>query len=153
MTRVPPSPGSPWLVAGGLLSLAAAALHLACIAGGEEWYRFFGAGEEIAMAAGRGKIWPHLVTLGIAGVLAVAAAYAFSGAGRVRRLPLLRSALIIISAIYLARGLVIVPAFAINGTRVMQFILWSSLIVLVYGVVHTVGTARAWSAMCLRRKS
>ena len=150
MMRVSPGPGSPWLVAGGWLSLAAAALHLACIVGGEEWYRFFGAGEEIAMAAAAGKTWPHLVTLAIAGALAVAAAWAFSGAGRIRRLPLLRTALVAISTVYLARGLVIVPAFAINGTSVMPFIVWSSLIVLVYGVVHAVGTARSWTALRTR---
>lgn len=34
-----------WLIAGGLLSAAAALLHIAVIVGGPDWYRFFGAGE------------------------------------------------------------------------------------------------------------
>jgi hypothetical protein len=37
-----------WLVGGGILSAIAALLHAAVIAGGPDWYRFFGAGEEMA---------------------------------------------------------------------------------------------------------
>ena len=36
---------NPWLICGGWLSLAAASAHIACIFGGPDWYRFFGAGE------------------------------------------------------------------------------------------------------------
>ena len=43
--------GNPWLICGGCLSLAAAAAHVACIFGGPDWYRFFGAGEPIAQTA------------------------------------------------------------------------------------------------------
>ena len=39
-----PRPGNPWLIAGGAMSAAAAAVHLAAIVGGPDWYRFFGAG-------------------------------------------------------------------------------------------------------------
>ncbi|WP_234032837.1 hypothetical protein [Aurantiacibacter arachoides] len=141
------NPGTPWLVAGGWLSLAASALHVACIVGGEKWYRFVGAGEDIAMAAASGALWPHLLTLGIAVVLALWAAYAFSGAGRTRRPPLLRTALVLIAAVYLLRALVVLPALAIRPEALTPFAIVSSLIVLVYGVAYAVGTARAWMAM------
>ena len=36
---------NPALVTGGLLSVAASLLHIGCIIGGPDWYRFFGAGE------------------------------------------------------------------------------------------------------------
>ena len=81
---------NPWLLAGGWLSLAAALLHLAVIVGGPDWYRFFGAGEAMARAAERGSWMPALVTLGIAGLLSVWAAYAFAAAGMIRRLPLIK---------------------------------------------------------------
>ena len=139
--------GTSWLTAAALLSAAAAILHLAVIAGGPDWYRFFGAGEAMATMAERGSLWPAAVTLGIATVLALWAAYALAGAGRIRRLPLLRSALVAIAAIYLLRGLVLLPALAINGARVDRFILWSSLIVLVYGIAYAVGTFRAWPSL------
>lgn len=142
---------NPWLVVGGWLSAAASLLHVAVIWGGPDWYRFFGAGEEMAVAAERGSWMPVLVTLAIATLLAVWAAYAFAGAGLIRRLPLMRTALVLISAIYLARGLLIIPIVAKLDYEQARFDYWSSLIVLVYGLVHAVGTWRAWPM--LKRKA
>src|SRR3546814_9460437 len=99
------NPGSHWLIVGGWLSVVAALLHIACIFGGPDWYRFFGAGEGMARAAARGDLQPTLITLAIAAVLLVWSAYAFSGAGSLPRLPLLRTGLIVITAIYLLRAL------------------------------------------------
>ena len=139
---------NPWLVAGGAASLTAALLHIARIFGGPDWYRFFGAGEPIARATERGSWLPPLLTLGIASVLATWAAYAFSGAGLIQRLPLLRSALVAISAIYLARGLVVLHPPLFGRTDLSwSFMLWSSLIVLAIGVAYAVGTWRAWPTL------
>ena len=141
---------NPFLIVGGVLSATASLLHLAVIAGGPSWYRFFGAGEGMARMAERGSLTPTLVTIGIATVLAVWAAYAFSGAGLIARLPLMRTALVLISAVYLLRGLVVLPAFVLNPGGVMPFMIWSSLIVLVYGVCYAVGTWIAWPALSQR---
>ena len=138
---------SPWLVLGGLLSGAAAVLHLAVIAGGPAWYRFFGAGEAMARMAEHGRLTPHLITVGIAAILAAWSAYAFAGAGLIRRLPLMRTALVAITAIYLLRGLVIVPALLREPATRDAFTIWSSLIVLVYGIAYALGTWRAWPAL------
>jgi hypothetical protein len=140
-----------WLVAGGMLSGAAALLHVGVIAGGPDWYRFFGAGERMAQLAERGSVTPALVTLGITAILATWAAYAFAGAGLVRRLPLMRSALVAISAIYMIRGMLLFPALAVHGTATDPFTVWSSLIVLVYGLVHAIGTWRAWPLLSAGR--
>lgn len=143
-TRVPRSAGTPWLALGAALSVAAAVLHLAVIAGGPDWYRFFGAGERMAVMAERGHWYPPLVTTAIAGVLAAWAALALSGAGLLMRLPLLRTALVAITLVYLARGLLIVPVVLIVPWPEGAFDYWSSLIVLVYGIVHAIGLWRAW---------
>lgn len=143
----PERPGRAWLTVGAALSALAALLHLAVIAGGPDWYRFFGAGEEMARMAERGSPIPALVTLAIVALLASWSAYALAGAGRIRRLPLIRTALVAISAIYLLRGLVLVPALFLNPRLVDSFMLWSSLIVLAYGIVHAAGTFRAWPAL------
>jgi hypothetical protein len=140
-------PGERWLVAGAGLSAAAAITHLAVIAGGPDWYRFFGAGEEMARMAERGSPVPALITLAIAALLATWAAYALAAAGRIRRLPLMRAALVAISAVYLLRGLILFPALAVKGWSVDAFVFWSSLIVLVYGIVYAVGTYRSWPAL------
>lgn len=135
--------GSRWLMAGGCLSLVAALLHIGVIIGGPDWYRFFGAGEDMARMAERGLWQPMLITLGIAALLSIWAWYAFAGAGRARRLPLMRTALVLISGIYLARGLLIIPILIEPPTRT-AFNIWSSLIVLVFGLVYAVGTWLVW---------
>ena len=54
MASVAANPGSTWLLIGGELSVVAALLHIACMFGGPDWYRFLGAGEGMARAAARG---------------------------------------------------------------------------------------------------
>lgn len=144
MPDVAASPGTPWLIAAGWLSVLAALLHIACIFGGPDWYRFFGAGEGMARAAGRGDLRPTVITLGIAAVLLIWAAYAFSGAGSLPRLPLLRTGLVVITAIYLLRALLFVPLHVWRPQHSDAFAIWSSLIVLVYSALYAVGTFKAW---------
>ena len=136
----------PVLILAGCLSALAALLHVAVIFGGPDWYRFFGAGEEMAGMGERGMIQPTLVTVGISAILAIWAAYAFSGAGLIRRLPLLRTGLVVITLIYLARGLLVLPAL-VMGAPLDAFGWWSSLIVLGYGLAYLIGTWRAWPAL------
>lgn len=133
-----------WLVAGGLLSAAASLLHVATIIGGPDWYRFFGAGEEMARAAERGSSMPGLVTAAIAVILAIWALYAFSATGLIRRLPLLRTALVLITSVYLLRGLALIPLLALKPQLVDTFAIVSSLVVLCFGVAYAVGTWMAW---------
>ena len=144
MHNVAANPGTTWLIVGGWLSVVAALLHIACIFGGPDWYRFFGAGEGMARAAARGDMRPALITLGIATVLLIWAAYAFSGAGSFPRLPLLRTGLVAITAIYLLRGLVFVPLNLWRPHHSDAFAIGSSLIVLAYGAVYALGTVKAW---------
>ena len=140
--------GRPFLIAGGCLSMAGALIHLAAIVGGPDWYRFFGAGEPIAQAAERGSWIPAALTLAIATVLTLWAAYAFAGAGLLGRLPLLRTGLVIITAIYLARGAMLFFPSTFNRPDLSPgFMFWSSLIVLVFGLVYMIGTWRAWPAL------
>ncbi|BBB07320.1 hypothetical protein [Sphingopyxis sp. EG6] len=144
MSDVAANPGSTWLLIGGALSVAAALLHIACIFGGPDWYRFFGAGEGLARAAARGDWTPTLITLAISVVLLIWAAYAFSGAGILPRLPLLRTGLVSITAIYLLRGLVFLPLHLWRPQHTDSFAIWSSAIVLFYGTVYAIGTIKAW---------
>lgn len=139
---------NPWLLAGGAMSLAAAAVHLGAIAGGAPWYRALGAGERMARLAEAGRVTPHLATLGIAAVLAGFGAWALSGAGVLPRLPLLRPALVAITLVYLARGLVLFwPAALQRPDLSRAFLLWSSAIVLVIGLVHAIGVWRGWTSL------
>lgn len=134
-----------------MLTGVASLLHLAMILGGPEWYRFFGAGERMARLAARGSSYPTLITAGIAAILGVWTLYALSGAGIIRRLPLLRLALVLIAAIYLARGVLGVSVVLlvedpyINELRTrMTFMVVSSAICAVLGLCYAVGAAGVW---------
>lgn len=140
---------NPWLIVAGSLSLVASLLHIGCIVGGPAWYRFFGAGEAMARAAERGDAYPALITLVIAVLLAIAAAYAFAGAGVIRHLPLMRTALVVITAVYLLRGLALIP-IALTPAAQTPFNIWSSLIVLGYGIFYALGTWKAWPSLTMK---
>ena len=134
-----------WLIIGGVLSAVAALIHVGCIVNGPVWDRMFGAPEPLIRAVERGDPSLHWMTAIIAVILAIWSAYAFAGAGLIRRLPLMRTALVAISAIYLARGVLIVPVLLQTDSR--PFDLWSSLIVLGYGLIYLIGTWRAWPSL------
>ena len=133
------------LILGAGLSAIAAALHVAIVIGGPSWYRFFGAGEQFASAAANGHRWPAIITLGIACMLGLWAAYALSGAGVIRPLPFLKLALVLITSLYLLRGLVLVPALLFTRSSVTPFVFWSSAICLGYGAFHLFGLVQIWA--------
>ncbi|NIE75723.1 hypothetical protein F3J45_14880 [Pantoea sp. Ap-967] len=133
------------LLAAGL-SLLASLMHVGVILVGPSWYRLFGAGERFVRAAQAGRWYPGMITAGIALVLAGWASYALSGAGLIDRLPLLRPVLCIITLIYLLRGAL--GPFALAGTgRSGRFIMVSSAICLLYGIVHLVGLVQMWQLL------
>lgn len=136
-----------FLIVGGVLSIIASLLHIAIVLGGGDWYRFFGAGEALAAMDEAGEWYPKLLTLGIAAILFFWAIYAFSGAGLFIRLPLLRSVLFIISAIYLVRGFGFVPLWLFWPEYVNGFVVWSSFVCMVYGVCYAIGTWQIWNNM------
>lgn len=135
------------LLVAACLSAVAALLHVGIIIGGAPWYRFFGAGERMASAAAKGSYYPAVVTSGIATVLALWSAYALSGAGIIEPLPLLKWALVVITGAYLLRGLAIVPLLTFARSRSTPFLLWSSLISIVYGAIHLLGLTQVWSRL------
>jgi uncharacterized membrane protein len=138
MSHGPPSDA---FLYGAVCSATASLLHIAIIAGGAKWYQFFGAGKKFTQAAEQGHGWHDVVTLGIAAMLAVWAAYALSVLGvGVPRLPAEKPILSLITAAYLLRG---VGGFALlcmpKRSHSTRFIVVSSLICLGIGMVHAVG--------------
>lgn len=135
------------LVSAGYLSFFAALLHVSCIFGGPDWYRFFGAGEHMAQMAANGDSYPTIVTLVIATVLSLWGLYALSGAGLIFKLPFIKTCLVAISAIYLVRGGagLVVPFFTTNSVihqNSMTFWMVSSIVCCIYGTFYLLGTMR-----------
>ncbi|MBE0368502.1 hypothetical protein [Pseudoalteromonas aurantia] len=136
-----------FLIAAGTLSATAALLHLGCIYFGATWYRFFGAGEQMALLSEQGSIQPTLITSGIVFVLSTWSLYAFSAAGVIFKLPLIRLALILITMVYLARGVAGFFFMTSPMGRSPEFWMWSSIICLFFGVVHLIGLKRQWASL------
>ncbi|MCU7891408.1 MAG: hypothetical protein KZQ78_07265 [Candidatus Thiodiazotropha sp. (ex Ustalcina ferruginea)] len=128
------------LVWAGSLSLLAGVLHIAIIIGGPGWYRFFGAGEQLAQLAEQGSPIPGTLTAAIALILMLWSLYAYAGAGLVYHLPWLKPVLISITGIYLLRGLALLPMLVLAPHTINTFLLLSSVISLSIGMLFFSGT-------------
>jgi len=103
----------------------------------------------MARMAEQGDIQPTIMTLIIASALACWGAYAWSAAGVLAKLPLLKTGLFLITGVYLVRGILGLfapllsdhPQIAQNSTA---FWIWSSLICIVFGLVHLKGVIDKW---------
>ena len=151
MSDLDSSPGGRMLALAGSLSAAVASLHFGIILAGAPAYRYFGAGERMARADEHGSLIPGLITLGLTLLFTTWCLYAFSGARLFRPLPWVRSGLVIIGSIYTLRGLAFFPQIALflsasqEGFQARQ--LAFSLVSLLIGLVHLIGTRRAWRSL------
>jgi len=136
-----------FLLSAAVLNALVAFAHLGCIFFGASWYRFFGAGEQMAVLAEQGNIKSTIITLFISIVLFSWSAYALSGAGLIIKFPFIKLALICIICIYLIRG--IGGFFLITNPlgREPQFWLWSSVICLSFAIIHGIGLKQIWSTI------
>jgi putative oxidoreductase len=142
----------------GILSFIAAALHLACIFVGPDGYLLMGAGAEMASMAAKGKTYPTVITIFISSVITVWGLYAWSGAGILPKLPLLRTCLILITSVYLLRGIggFILPFVSQHPQVVMRsfgFWMTSSAICLLIGFVYLKGILASWGRLNKARPS
>ena len=101
----------PWLLAASALMVVGALFHLGILVSGGRGYALLGAPAGLVALVGTGSWRPAASCVVIAALLLLGAAYGFSGAGVLRRLPGTRVVLGAIAAILLARGLVL-PALA-----------------------------------------
>lgn len=150
MNRTPTS-----LLIGGTASAAIAALHVVIVFIGASAYRYFSAPQELVRQAEAGSLVPAAVTLVIALVFCVFAAYAFAAAGVIPKLPLMRTGLVVISTIYLLRGLSALPqgiALVVKPglIRPREFVF--SAVSLIVGVAYALGTRAAWARLQYNRR-
>ncbi|WP_267811304.1 hypothetical protein, partial [Vibrio cholerae] len=136
-----------YLFIAAICCFAAALAHIDCIAFGGDWYRFFGAGEQMARMAEQGLWYPTVVTSVIVLVLLMCALYALSGAGAIKRLPLTKLALILITSIFLLRGISFVGLMPMFPENSLTFWLISSGICLSIGGLFALGSWQQWSVL------
>jgi len=141
--------GNQWLKLGGILSFAVALLHVIIIFVGASAYRYFGAGEDMATAAESGSAFPALLTFVLVAVFAIWGLYSLSGAGVIRRLPLLKIALLLIGAVYTLRGVAVFQQLfqiAASSAEVAPREIVFSLVSLIIGLAYLIGTISNWKS-------
>jgi hypothetical protein len=124
-----------FLIAGGIISALISLLHV-ILALKPGLYSYIGPAKEIQMSATTASIASVVLAL----IFAAWAAYAFSGAGLIEALPLLRPALIAIGAIYVLRSLFIFTEvrMVLNEGYPFRFVIFS-IISLVTGLLYLIG--------------
>lgn len=132
----------------GVAAATGALMHLAIPIGGPDWYAFFGAPQGMVDMARAGNPRAPISCVVIATILLVFAAYAFSGAGRIRRLPWLRTVLGLIASALILRGIVFIPLIlwrpgALAGIcdcrGIDTFIVATSIVCLALGMGYAIG--------------
>jgi hypothetical protein len=142
--------GKKWLKLGGVLSFAVALLHVIIIIVGPSAYRYFGAGEDMAKGAESGSAFPALLTLTLVGIFTIWGFYGFSGANVVRRLPFLKTVLLLIGAVYTLRGVAVFQELLQIATSSMEVAprkVVFSLVSLVIGLTYLLGTISNWKSL------
>lgn len=142
---------SPQLLrAGALVSFVVALIHVACVFTGEATARFFNAPRFVIALIQQHSLWIVPVAVAIASILGGFGLLAWSGAGLMRRLPLLRTGLVTVTTIYLLRGLIIVPLtlFALQHPgRIAWPAFLFCLVALGVGLLYLCGTIGRWRAL------
>ncbi|WP_375056082.1 hypothetical protein [Zobellella sp. DQSA1] len=141
------SESNKYLLAAAACCAVAALAHVGCIVFGADWYRFFGAGEQMVQMAEQGLWYPTMVTSAIILILFIWALYGLSGSGAIKRLPLTRLALVVITGIFIFRGVSFIGLMPIFPENSLTFWLISSGICLFIGGLFAVGSWQQWSKL------
>jgi hypothetical protein len=153
-------PRNNYLIWSGVAAAVCGLLHIAAIFGGPAWYRFIGATEPIIRMVERGHSYPIMVVLVAATILFACASYAFSGAGLIVRLPLLRTGLVLITAGLLIHGLAFLPMVVLwpetmlgvyDGDGINSVLIVTTILCLVAGVGYALGTRAAWAQLSVKK--
>ena len=132
----------------GVLSLLVA-LFQVVIAFSPSWSLYFGAPTELVANV------PLLIVSGaiLSVVFVVFGLYGFSGAGDIRRLPLLRMGLLAVGSVYALRGLLgilqllIVLGIVHSEKVITPQLMLSSVVSLIIGVIYLFGTINNWQRL------
>ena len=99
------------LISAGVIASASAIWHLLCILGGPSWFAFARAPQQIIDSAVQGTLLAPIGTIIVASLMFACTIFAFSAVGLIRKVPLLKSALITIAILCTLRGLIAIPTF------------------------------------------
>lgn len=111
------------LISAGIITSASAVWHLLCIFGGPSWFAFARAPQQIIDSAAQGTLLAPIGTMIVASLMFACTIFAFSAVGLIRKVPLLKLALITIAVLCTLRGLIAIPTFvAFSGLDICQIV-------------------------------
>lgn len=114
---------SKFLMSAGVIASVSAIWHLLCILGGPSWFVFARAPQSIIDSAHQGTLLAPIGTIIVAGLMFACSIFAFSAVGLLRKVPLLKTALVTIAVLCTLRGLIAIPSFTdVNGLDVWQIV-------------------------------
>lgn len=116
------------LMSAGWIAIASAIWHLLCIFGGPSWFAFARAPQQIIASAHQGTLLAPIGTIIVAGLMFLCAVFAFSAVGLIRKVPLIKPALITIATLCTLRGLIAIPTFtnplAVDVWQIVASTVW-----------------------------
>jgi hypothetical protein len=137
-----------FLIAAGI-ALFAACIHWVAPFVGPDWYDFLTAPRWVGESARNGTAEAPVGAMVIGFLMFSCALYAFSGAGLIHRLPLTKTALVIITSICLLRGLLLLPFFIRVPERLSSFDIVASLVWFIAGPGFLFGSYGNWTQLKL----
>lgn len=132
------------LISAGIIASASAVWHLLCIFGGPSWFAFARAPQHIIDSAKQGTLIAPISTVIVASLMFSCTLFAFSAVGLVRKLPLIRPALITIAVLCTLRGLVAIPTL-ITSTNLDVWQLIASTVWFYVGICFAAGSLEHYS--------
>ena len=111
------------LISAGIIASASAVWHILCIFGGPSWFAFARAPQQIIDSAFQGTLLAPIGTVIVASLMFACTVFSFSAVGLIRKVPLLKSALITIAVLCILRGLIAIPTFVTSsGLDIWQIV-------------------------------
>jgi len=131
------------LISAGVIASASVIWHLLCIFGGPSWFAFARAPQQVIDSAVHGTLLAPIFTIIVASLMFSCSVFAFSAVGLIRKVPLLKSALITIAVLCTLRGLIAIPTFVTSsGLDIWQVV--ASTVWFYVGICFIVGSVEQY---------
>lgn len=137
-----------WLLVAALGSTIGALLHVVvALSRRADWVAYFRAPAAIIRLVHDGNWLGALIGLLIAALMQLAGLYAFSAAGIVWRLPMMKTALVVLAVIGTVRGLAIPISLLFSPTLIKQYAMFDWVAATIWGslgICFALGAARTF---------
>ncbi len=133
------------------ISFFGALIHWVAPFVGVDWYRFLTSPQWVVQSA-TAHTWQAPVGAAVIGALMfMCGLYACSGAGLIKRIPLLRTALCFVAMLCIVRGALIFLFLVKIPERLTAFDITASFVWLIAGICFALGTGLRWQLLQVNR--